>query len=138
MATYNKFNGAIEDIFEKVHDMDSDQWQIALTTQANAPTASTATTLSSITQIAYTNLSAQTITTTSGAQTSGTYKLVLADLVLTASGAVATFREVVLFNQTAASDQMIAWWEHTADVTLASTDTFTIDFDATNGVLQAS
>ena len=53
MATYNKFNGAVEDIFEKVHDMDSDQWQIALTTQANAPTASTATSLSSITQIAY-------------------------------------------------------------------------------------
>lgn len=140
MATYNKFNAAIEDIFEKTHDMDSDQWEIALATVGNAPTAGMATALSNLTQISYTNLSARTVTTTSGAQTSGTYKLVLADLVLTASGAVATFREVVLFNQTATSptDAMLAWWEHTADVTLANTDTFTIDFDGTNGVLQAS
>ena len=138
MATYNKLNGAVEDIFEKVHDFDSDQWEVALTTLANVPTAGMATALSGLTEIAYTNLSARTITTTSGAQTSGTYKPILADLVLTASGAVSTFREVVLFNQTALSNQMIAWWEHTADVTLADTDTFTVDFDGTNGVLQAA
>jgi hypothetical protein len=55
-------------------------------------------------------------------------------LLLTASGAVATFRYVVLYNSTAASGNLIAWWDYGADVTLANTETFNIDFDQANGV----
>ena len=78
------------------------------------------------------------ITTSSCAQTSGTLKLVLADLVLTASGAVATFRYVVIYNDTPTSpaDPLIGWYDYGSDVTLANLETFTIDFDAANGVLQ--
>lgn len=138
-ATYVKINSFVEDMAEKVHNLGSDQLVIALTTFANVPVA-TNTVLANLTQIAYTNLSSRNITTSTSAQTSGTYKLVLADLVLTASGAVATFREVVLYNDTPTSpaDPLISWWEHTADVTLANTDTFTVDFDGTNGVLQVA
>jgi hypothetical protein len=110
---------------------------IALTTLANVPVI-TNTILSNLTQVSYTNLSARVPTISTSAQTTGTYKLVLADLVLTASGAVATFREVVLYNDTPTSpvDPLIAWWDYGADVTLASGETFTLDFDGTNGVLQ--
>lgn len=135
MATYNKFNSFVEAIAEKVHNLGADTLTIALTTNANAPVA-TNTQLSNLTQISYTNLSARAITTSSSSQSSGTYKLVLADLVLTASGAVATFRDVVMYNDTATNDELISWWDYGSDVTLANGETFTIDFDATNGVLQ--
>jgi hypothetical protein len=64
--------------------------------------------------------------------------LVLADLVLTASGSVATFRYVVLYNDTPSSpaDPLVSWWDYAGDVTLATGETFTLDFDATNGVIQ--
>jgi len=135
MASYNKINSFVEAVAEKVHNLGSDVLTVALTTNANAPVA-TNTQLSNITQIAYTNLSARAITTTSSAQTSGTYKLILVDLVLTASGAVATFRHVLIYNDTATNDELIAWYDYGSDVTLANGETFTIDFDGTNGFLQ--
>lgn len=135
MASYNKFNSFVEAVAEKVHNLGSDQLMVALCAAANAPVA-TNTQLSQLTEIAYTNLSSRVITTSSSAQTSGTYKLVLADLVLTASGAVGPFRYVVLYNNTATNKELIAWWDYGSDVTLANGDTFTLDFDGTNGVLQ--
>lgn len=135
MATFNKINSFVEAVMEKVHNLQSDTLTVALTTNANAPVASN-TQLSNITPIAYTNLSARVITVSTSAQTSGTYKLVLANLVLTASGAVATFRHVLIYNDTATNDELIGWIDYGSDVTLASGETFTIDFDGTNGLLQ--
>jgi hypothetical protein len=134
MATYNKFNSFVEAVAEKVHNLGSDTLTIALCATANAPVASN-TVLANLTQISYTNLSSRVITTTSSAQTSGTYKLTLTDLVLTASGAVAPFQYVVVYNDTATNDELIAWFDYGSSVTLASGDTFTIDFDGTNGFL---
>jgi len=135
MATFNKFNSFVEAIAEKVHNLGADTLTVALTTNANAPAASN-TQLSNLTQISYTNLSARAITTSSSSQSSGTYKLVLTDLVLTASGAVATFRWVVIYNDTATNDELICYFDYGSDVTLASGETFTLDFDGTNGLLQ--
>jgi len=107
---------------------------IFLTTNAQIPDVTDAT-LSDVTPISYTNLSSRNITTTSSAQTSGTYKLTLTDLVLTASGAVATFRHVGIYNDTAASDQLVGHYDYGGDVTLANTETFTIDWDGSGGAL---
>lgn len=136
MASFSKFNQFVEDIAEKVHNLGSDQLVIFLTTNANAPVATNAV-LADITQISYTNLSTRNITTSTSAQSSGTYKLVLADLVLTASGAVATFRRVGIYNDTPTSpaDPLVGHYDYGSDVTLANGETFTIDFDGTNGVL---
>lgn len=129
MATYNKFNSFVEALAEKVHNLGSDQLTVALCAAANAPVA-TNTQLSDLTQISYTNLSSRNITTSTSSQTSGTYSLVLNDLTLTASGAVATFRYVVIYNDTATNDELIAWYDYGSDVTMASTETFLIDFGA--------
>lgn len=133
MATFNKFNSFTEALAEKVHNLGSDTLKIALT---NIAPVATNTVLANITEISYTNLSSRTVTVTASSQTSGTYKLVASDLVLTASGTVPTFRYAVLYNDTATNDELIAWWDRGTSVDLISTDTFTVDFDPTNGVLQ--
>lgn len=134
MATYTKFNSFVEAVAEKVHNLGSDSLKVALTN--SAPAASN-TQLSNITEISYTNLSSRALTTSSSAQTSGTYKLVIADLILTASGGtVGPFRYVVIYNDTATNDELIAYFDYGSALTLADADTLTLDFDATNGLLQ--
>lgn len=134
MAAFNKFNAFVEAVAEKVHNLGSDQLKVALCAAANAPVAGNSQ-LSNLTEVSYTNCSSRNVTTSASAQSSGTYKLTCADLVLTASGAVGPFRYVVLYNDTATNDELIAWWDYGSDITLASGETFTIDFDGTNGVL---
>jgi hypothetical protein len=129
MAAYNKFNSFVEAINEKVHNMGSDTLTIALCAAANAPVAGN-TQLSNLTQISYANLSARGITVSSSSQTGGSYTLVPADKVLTASGAVATFRYVVIYNDTATNDELVCWFDHGSDVTLANGETYTVDFGA--------
>lgn len=137
MASYNKIEIFVEDLAEAIHDLDTDQLTVALTTNAEAP-VTTDNVLGDITEISYTNLSARDITLTSSVHTTGTYKIILADLVLTASGAVATFRHVLIYNDgtTGKVNPLIAWYDHGSDVTLANGETFTIDFDDAEGFFQ--
>ena len=137
MATFVKFQPFVEKLAEKAHNLGSDQLKIALTN--TAPSAANGVYADLTAPLAATNLSGATpfnITTTSSAQTSGTYKLVLADLVLTATGAVGPFRYIVIYNDTATNDELIAYYDYGSSISLANTDTFTIDFDGTNGLLQ--
>ena len=134
MATFNKFNSFVEHIAEGVHNLGSGQLVVALTN--SAPSAAN-TVLADITEISYTNVSSRNITTSSSAQTSGTYKLILTDLVLTASGAVGPFRYIVIYNDTPSSpaDPLIGYYDYASSISLATGETFTIDFDGTNGLL---
>lgn len=135
MAAFNKFRPFVEDLAEKKHNLGSDQLAVALTAAANAP-VNTNGVLADLTQISYTNLSSRNVTTAGSAQTAGTYKLTLTDLVLTAGGgSVGPFRYVVLYNDTATNDELIGWYDYGSDITLADGETLTIDFDGTNGVL---
>lgn len=75
---------------------------------------------------------------TSSSQTSGTYKLVLADVVFTASGGtIGPFRYAVLYNDTPTSpaDPLIGWWDYGSSITLNAGETFTVDMDPTTGAL---
>ena len=135
MATFNKFNAFVEHVAEGVHNLGSNQLVVALTN--TAPTASNSV-RADLTEITYTNLSSRNITTSSSAQTSGTYRLILNDLVLTASGgSVGPFRYVVIYNDTPTSpaDPLIGYYDYGSSITLADGETLTIDFDGTNGLL---
>lgn len=134
MAAFNKFNAFVENLAEGVHNLQTNQLVVALTN--TAPIATNAV-LADITQITYTNLSSRNITTSTSSQTSGTYKLVLTDLVLTATGAVGPFRYAVIYNDTPTSpaDPLIGWYDYGSSISLATGETLTIDFDATNGLL---
>jgi len=134
MATYNKFNQTVEDLGNGVHDLAADQLVVALT---NTLPVATNSVLADLTEIAYTNLSTRNITTTSATQTAGTYRPILVDLTLTASGgAVAGFRYVVVYNDTPTSpaDPLIAWYDYGSTVTMQDGETFLIDFDGVNGL----
>jgi hypothetical protein len=143
MASFNKLYGFVEHLAEKVHNLGSDQLAVALSNTAPAsegtrPDQTTANcVLANVTQVSYTNLSSRNVTTSTSEQSSGTYKLVCADLVLTASGSVGPFRYVYLYNTTPTSpaDPLIGYWDYGSSITLGSGETFTVDFDGSNGVL---
>ena len=136
MATFSKFNSFVEALAEKVHNLGSDTLKVMLTN--SAPSAAN-TVKANITEIAagngYTAGGTQAVISASS-QTSGTYKLVLADVVFTASGAVGPFRYAVLYNDTATNDELIAYADYGSSVSLANGETFTVDFDAVNGAIQ--
>jgi hypothetical protein len=137
VATFNKFQPFVEALAEKAHNLGSDTLKVVLTN--SAPTASMAA-LSEITQVANGNgytTGGTAATISSSAQSSGTYKLVLADVVFTAStGTIGPFRYAALHNDTSTTDLLIGYWDYGSSITLQDTETFTVDFDATNGVLQ--
>lgn len=133
MATPTFFNSFKEALSEKVHNLGSDQLKIALTN--SAPSTSN-TVLTNITEITYTNLSTRNVTTISSAQTSGTYKLDLTDLVLTSTGgSTGPFRYIVLYNDTAASDELIYFLDYGSSITLAAGESLTINFDNSTGAI---
>jgi hypothetical protein len=73
----------------------------------------------------------------SSSQTLGLYKLVLdtpVDLVAS-GGSIAQFRYTILYNDDAANDELIGWWDEGTEVILVDTDIFRIRFGAVSGVL---
>jgi len=105
---------------------------IALTNTAHTSTWDE---LADLTQVSYTNLSTRVITITSVAQTTGTLKATYADLILTASGAVGPFQYVYIYDDNATGDPLIGYYDYGSEVTLASGDTFTVNFSAVDGVI---
>ena len=143
MAVFNKLNGFVEHLSEGVHNLGSDQLKLALssvapTSETTPPTQTTANCiLANVTQITYTGLSTTDVTTTSSAQSSGTYRLVLADLTLSASATVGPFRYIYLYNDspTSPADPLIGYFDYGANLTLNNGESLTIDFDQASGAL---
>ena len=128
MATYNKFQCFVEDICEKKHNLGSDTLKVAFSNASNAPSASADVKLADITTIDADDLGDLSLSVSSSSQTSGTYKLVVADKTLTATGDVPAFRYVIIYNDTATNKELICWYDYGSEVTLASGDTFKLDF----------
>lgn len=139
MATFNKFDCFVENLAEKVHNLGSDTLKIMLTN--SAPSAAN-TVKTDITEISAGNgytAGGHSTSASSSSQTSGVYKLILSDVVITASGgSIGPFRYIVLYNDTSTSDSLIGYADYGSSITVQSGETFTVDFDATNGAIQIS
>lgn len=137
MASFNKFNSFVEALAEKIHNLGSDTLRVMLTN--TAPSASN-TVKAHITEISAGNgytAGGNVATVSSSSQTSGVYRLVLNDppTWTATGGTIGPFRYAVLYNDTATNDELIGWWDYGSSITLQPGETFTVDFDPTNGVL---
>lgn len=135
MASFNKFNAFVENLAEKVFNLGSDTLKVMLTNTAPVAANSVKSDLTEISAGNGYTAGGTAASISSSAQTSGTYKLVLADVVFTATGAIGPFRYAVLYDDTAASDQLIGWWDYGSSITITSGETFTVDFNASTGVM---
>lgn len=144
MASFNKFHSFVEAVAEKVHNLGSDTLKVYLSNDA-PDTGDTVRKTNGGAQNGPEEIAAgngytaggNSCSITSSSQTSGTYKLVLADpATWTASGgSIGPFRYAVLYNDTASNDELIGWWDYGSAITLAAGESFQVDFDASTGVL---
>lgn len=125
----------LKDLAEQVHDLSADTLKIALTNTAPALTDEE---LADITEIAAGNgytAGGATVTVSSSAQTAGVYKLIIDDVTITAAGGtIGPFRYGVLYNDTAAFNNLIGYFDYGIGYTIPDTEPFVFDFDASNGV----
>lgn len=139
MATFNKFNTFVTELGSGTHILGSHTLKVMLVNTAPVATNSVKADLTEIAAGNGYSAGGNTAAITSWSQTSGTAKLVLADpATWTASGgSIGPFRYAVLYNDspTSPADPLIGYWDYTSSITLAAGETFTVDFDATNGVL---
>lgn len=142
MATFNKFNQFVADVASAVHQLQTGTSHVFKVLLTNTAPVATNTVKANLTEIGAGNgytAGGAAATVTSGAQTSGTFRLILADpATWTASGgSIGPFRYAVLYNDTPSSpaDPLIGWWDYGSSITLSAGETFAVDFDGTNGVL---
>ena len=124
MAAYNKFQDYAEQKLRGTHDWASHTFKIMLT---NAAPVATNAVKADLTEIGAGNgyVAGGTATTIALSETGGTSTVTGTEVVFTASGgSIGPFRYVVLYNDTAASDNLVAWWDYGTAVTLADGETF--------------
>jgi hypothetical protein len=139
VASFVKINKFVDDLTKGVHNFTSvgtAAMTVALTNTAPAsesqnPLVDAGGRLANLTQIAYTNLSSRAFATVTPSLSSGTQTIDLSDLVLTASGNVATFRYLYFYNDTPSSpaDPLVCHYDHGTTVSMVNTDTYTITID---------
>lgn len=142
MAAYNKFQDYAEQLNKGVHIWSSHTFKAVL---SNTAPVATNTVLADITQISngggYTGGAGGglTLDTVTLSEASGTAKVTIADEVFTATGAsVGPLRYVPIYNDTATSpaDALVCWFDYGSAITLADTESLTLDFDASLGLWQ--
>ena len=130
-SSYYKFDSFVDDQNEGIHEFGANTLKVALT--PTLPVVGDEVLLDVAGTISVANLDGVTVTTTSSTETGGTYSLICADLVMTATGTVPDFRYVVLYNDsptTPKADPLICWYDYGSTVSMVVDDTFTLDFNA--------
>lgn len=127
-ATYNGFQDFTEQLVKGTHNFSSNVFKVYLSN--DTPSASADAVKSDLAEIAngsgYT--SGGETTTTSVSETGGTATVTGTQVSWTASGAMATFRYVVLYNDTSASKNLVAWWDYGSAISLTTGESFTVKF----------
>jgi hypothetical protein len=137
MASFNKFNAFVADVANKVHNLGTDTLKIMLTNTAPAAANAIKTDITEISAGNGYSAGGGQATPVSSAQSGGTYTLKLNNVSFTAAGgSIGPFRYCVLYNATPASGNLIGWYDYGTALTITAGNSFSVQFDATNGVLQ--
>jgi hypothetical protein len=137
-SAFFKYNNFIDELSKAGHNLQTATFKVALTN--TAPTVASDTVWNTTVAPAPAAANGYTaggnaVTVTSAITTAGLFKLVLVDSVFTATaGGIGPFRYAILYN-TAASNKLLGFYDYAGAVTLADTETFTVDFDGANGAL---
>lgn len=142
MAAYNKFNLFTQDVCEGAHNFKSGGATYAVMLTNTAPVA---------TNHLYGDISANELAngggyTTGGitsamsdSSSSGTEKVLATNVTWTGSGGgTGSFRYVVIYcsSQTSPLKPLVCYFDYGSSIALNAGDTFTVSFDATNGLFQ--
>lgn len=140
MAVYTKFDQFTKDLLEAKHAFGTHTFKVMLTD--TAPVASNSVKGDLVELTAGNGYTAGgTATTITISTTGGVAKATATDIVFTSSGGtLGPFRYAVLYNdtQTSPAKPLVAWWDYGSSISLASTETLTVDFDGTNGLFTIS
>jgi hypothetical protein len=127
---FNKFNAYVADVHNKVHNLGSDTLKLMLSNTAPVATNAVKTDITEISAGNGYSAGGPTVTVTGSTQTGGTYTLAASATVITATGAIGPFRYCVLYNSTAASGNLIGWYDYGSAITMQNTDTFTVTYSS--------
>lgn len=134
-----------EDVMHGVNNFDTHTIKVALTN--TAPDVANHNIFQQINEIPAGNgytAGGVALTKISSGQSNGTYKYVVQDVTITASGgSIGPFRYVVFYNSSVLRDQtnnqshpLIAYADYGQSITLGDGESFTIDSSQTDGLIQ--
>jgi hypothetical protein len=134
MASFTKFQDFVEQIGLKQHNLNTDTLKVALT---NTLPVNTQTVFDPVTNHAAPAAAngypaGGSDIQNAWSESGGTATLTATDVVFTASGGqIGPFRYAVIYNDTNATDMLVAWYDYGSSITLNDGETFTVDFGAT-------
>ena len=150
MATFTVAADFLEDIAEGVHNLGTGVLTLALSntlpsSETSDPTSTGNGIIANVTQINYANYTDDLATdrvleSVTSVEAADVYTLDAGDVVITASGgAIADFRYVYLYNDSATSpvDAIVGVWDHASTISLATGESATIQWNA-SGILTIS
>ena len=133
MAAFNKFNSFITAVAAGTHagflNASTDVLNVYLSNAT--PSASADSVKADLAEISTGNGYTGPVDIQNAAsQTGATITVTATDVTITASGSVGPFQYAVIYNETAASDPLVGWYDYGSAVTLAAAETFKVDFGA--------
>ena len=131
MATYNSFDQFIADVHNGVHNLNTATFGVAITTVVPVVGNSV---LTDLTTVSLANAISTTFASLGSSQTGGNYTLQfpVSKVIEASGGNIGPFRYVVIYNDSAVSDNLIAWFDYGSEITLNDGETITLDFDDTS------
>ena len=132
VASFVKYQPFQEKLVEGIN-AGSDTWRVILSNTLPDVTDSVQADASELTTTGGYTVNGNTCAVTSSTQSSGVYKLILADpAAWTGSGAGFTARYAILWDQTI--DALAGYWDYGSSQAVAAGETFTVDLDGAAGV----
>ena len=132
---YNKINSFVADLANGSQNFTvstGNQYAVALTD--TAPTASSTSFTGEISYANFSGVNPNYLTIISSGQTGGVEKVVISNLLMSATGTIPQFRYIGIKNVT--TGKVVAWFDYGSELNITVGQVFNIQFDATNGLLQ--
>jgi hypothetical protein len=138
MVAFTKYHTFVDEMASAGHNLKTAVYKIALTNTAPTPLTDTVwntTVYPAPTAANNYTAGGNTPTVSSATTTAYIFKLVLADTVYTATaGGIGPFRYAIMYNSSA-TNKVVGYYDYGSSITLADTETFTVDFDPSTGAL---